>query len=100
MGNGGGQFSHRSQAGYAGEILLCLTQLLFGLPPLGHVNTRANVTSKRAIRIESRHPDVENPSKFAVVPSEVILHPECLSAIKGLNVRIQAFLQILRIDPL
>src|SRR6202007_1925598 len=65
-----------------------------------HINTRANVTSKRPVRIEPRHANVGNPSKFAVVVSEAILHPECLPAIKGLCVRIQASLQILRIDSL
>src|SRR5258708_33817572 len=75
-------------------------QLLFGSPLLAHVNTRANVTGKGPIRIESRHPDVENPSIFTVVPSQTILHPEFLSAVKGLNGRIQESLQILWVNPL
>ena len=99
MSNCGSQFSHRHNTGHAAEILLYLTQLLVASPLLGHVDTRTNVSSKRPIRIESWHSDVENPSKFAVVPPEAILHPECLSAIKGLNVRTQASLQILGIDP-
>jgi hypothetical protein len=99
VGNRCGQFSHRHHAGH-GEILLCLTQLLFGSSLLRHVNTRANITGKRPIRIESWHPDVENSSKFAVVPSEAILHRECLSAIKGMSVRVQASLQVLRMNPL
>src|ERR1700752_2026213 len=100
VGDGRGQFSHRSHAGHAGEILLCLTQLLFGSLLLGHVNTGANITSKRPIGIESWHPDVENQSKFAVVPSEAILHPERLPTIKGLNIGSHATSQILRIDSL
>src|SRR5580658_2588420 len=73
--------------------------MLFASPLVGHVNTGTDVAGKRPVRIESWHPDVGNPSKFAVVPSEAILHLECLSAIKGLNVGFQTFLQILRIDP-
>src|SRR5579863_2678404 len=97
---GSREFSHSSHAGYAGEILLCLPQLLFGSPLFRDVNTRTNVTSKGPIRIEAWYSDVENPAIFAVVPPLAILHPEFLTAIKGLNVRIQASLQILGIDPL
>jgi hypothetical protein len=60
-----GRFSHRHHAGHAGELLLCLTQLLFGSSLLRHVNTRANITGKRPLRIEWWHPDVENPLKLA-----------------------------------
>src|SRR5580700_7665619 len=100
MGDGGGEFSHRDHAGYAGEILLCLTQLLFGSLLLGHVDTRANKTGKRPVRIESWNPNVGNPSKFAVVAPEAILHPKCLSMIKRLCVGIEASREILRIDSL
>src|SRR5229473_4459695 len=100
MGDGRRQFSHRNHAGHAGEIVLCLTQLLFGPPLLAHVNTRADVTGKRAVGIESWRPDVVNQSKFAVVPSKPILHSKWLSAIKGLNIRSHATSHILRMDAL
>src|SRR5258708_29240619 len=100
MGDGRRQFSHHHHAGHAGEIVLCLTQMLLAPPLLGHVNTRADVTGKRAVGIESWRPDVVNQSKFAVVPSKPILHSKWLSAIKGLNIRSHATSHILRMDAL
>src|SRR5260370_7174256 len=100
MGDGRRQFSHHNHAGHAGEIVLCLTQMLLGPPLLGYINTRADVAGKRAVGIESWRPDVVNQAKFAVVPSKPILHPEFLSAIKGLNVRSHAPRQILTMDAL
>jgi hypothetical protein len=45
-------------------------QFLFGPLELSDVYCGADITGKRAIRREARHPCIQNPTVFAVMPPE------------------------------
>ena len=63
---------------------LCVLYSLGAWEFMNATGLRPSEAGKRAILIEPRHSNVENPSIFPVVPSEPILHPERLTTIKGL----------------
>src|SRR5215469_15663943 len=69
-----------------------------GLLALGDIETRADVTGKGAVRLEPRHPYVENPSVFSVVSANPILHLEGPAPIKSFHVSGQAGFRILRVN--
>ena len=75
-------------------------QSLFSQLPLGDVDDRANVTSKRPARVVSRHTDRQHPPIFAVTAAEPILHPIRLAQLKGLFVPFAASLPVVRMENL
>src|ERR1700692_3477296 len=78
--------------------LFTIAQCLFRSLLLINIHTRADITGKRAIRVNSWYTNVENPPKFSVISPEPILHPEGLAALKSLGIGFKAPLEIVRVD--
>ena len=71
---------------------------LFGQLPLGDVDGRANVTSKRPVHVVSRHTRCHHPAIFAVVAAEPMLHLKRLTPLEGLLVQLAASLRFVRVE--
>src|SRR5215467_10008731 len=65
---------------------------------IGDVQARSNVASKRAIRIEPRGTNVENPSILSVMTSQPVLHFEILATFKSLRVGRDTSPQVVGVD--
>ena len=71
---------------------------LFGQLPLGDVDGRANVTSKRPVHVVSRHTRCHHPAIFAVVAAEPMLHLKRLTLLEGLLVHLAASLHFVWVE--
>ena len=67
-----------------------LSQSLFRLLALSHVNSNADVTSEEAISIKSGYSNVEHQPIFSIRSWEPILHPKFLLPVEGRRVRVEA----------
>src|SRR5271169_1744880 len=88
-------------------LLLCLNQLAVHTQQRGlrefavrDIDPDSDVSSKRALRVESWHPDVQNPPILSVVSPQPILHSEALTLVKRLAVGLKAVLHVLAVNPL
>jgi hypothetical protein len=72
------------------------TRRFLGLFPLGNVQTRSNVTSEVSLIVVSRPACIGNPPIFAVMAPEPVFHDKRLPRVKCPGVRLEAFLQVVR----
>src|ERR1700691_3048975 len=90
----------------ASFFLMCFNQpsahrgkSLFCELAIRDIDTRAYVSGKRTVGVESRHNAIEEPAIFAVMPPEPILHVERLTRIESLAVAIQTPGHVFWVDP-
>src|SRR5205823_12555212 len=70
------------------------------LPPLPYttlfrsIHARPNVSRKLSVRVIARYPLVRNPTIFAIITSQPVLHHKRFACIECLRVNLETFLQI------
>jgi hypothetical protein len=67
--------------------------------PFRDVDAGANVTGKRAVLIESGHPDVNHPAILFIVSAQPILHLKRSVLIECFRVGLQTHAQVVWMDP-